>query len=155
MTVDVAVETLFSRCRESTSSDTTARPLPGPKKGKQWTCLRSFGVHDVHRVSPPWNPEDGRIIKVIRKLLSVQGSRGYEQLDIRPEACNILQSEVWDCQHQKPVLRASAFWAVSIGRRDSGSRETTHLKANLQYSSIWMMKGCQVRQQSHIPRLPT
>ena len=53
-------------------------------------CLWSLGVHDLHRVAPAGDVEDGGVVKVVRELLSVQGRAGYQQLDVGPEARNVL-----------------------------------------------------------------
>lgn len=52
--------------------------------------LWGFGVHDLHGIAPAGDVEDGRIVKVVTKFLSVQRCTGYEQFDVWPEAGNVL-----------------------------------------------------------------
>ena len=52
--------------------------------------LGGFGVEDVHRIAAAGNAEDGRVVKVLRELLSIKRSTGDEQLQIWPEARNVL-----------------------------------------------------------------
>jgi hypothetical protein len=59
--------------------------------GTEIVCFGSLGVVDFHRVRSTGDVEDRGVIKVFRELLSVHRSTGDQQLEIRSEACDILQ----------------------------------------------------------------
>jgi hypothetical protein len=52
--------------------------------------LRSFGIQDVHRITPPRDGESGGVVKVVAEFASIQRRTRYEKLDVWSEACDIL-----------------------------------------------------------------
>lgn len=52
--------------------------------------LWCLGVEDVHRVSAAGYSEDWSVVEVLRELLSIERGAGNQQLDVRPEARNVL-----------------------------------------------------------------
>lgn len=52
--------------------------------------LRRLGVQDIDWISPARHSEDGRVVKVLAELFRVQRGRGDEQLEVGPEARDVL-----------------------------------------------------------------
>ncbi len=52
--------------------------------------LRCFGVEDVYRVAAAGYAEDGRVVKVLGELLSIERCAGDEQLQVWPKARYVL-----------------------------------------------------------------
>ena len=58
-------------------------------------------VHDVDRVPPAGDIEDGRVVKVFREFGGVESRGGDEELEVGTEARNVLEQpkeEIQECQ---------------------------------------------------------
>ena len=77
----------------------------GDHAGFEVVSLRSLGVHDVDRVAPPGDVEDGRVVKVLGELGGVERGRGDEQLEVGAEARDILEQAEEDVGVQRALVR--------------------------------------------------
>ncbi len=64
-----------------------SRRLPKGSLGSDLGCL---GVHDVDWISSAWYAEDGGVIEILAKLFGIQCGTGDQELQVRPEAGNVL-----------------------------------------------------------------
>mmetsp|Transcript_6507 Transcript_6507/g.18711 ORF Transcript_6507/g.18711 Transcript_6507/m.18711 type:complete len:883 (-) Transcript_6507:1046-3694(-) len=66
--------------------------------------LGLLGVEDVHRIPTSGDPEDGGVIEVLAELLGVQGGAGDEELDVGPEASNVLDQAEQNVRVQRALV---------------------------------------------------
>lgn len=66
--------------------------------------LWSLGVVDVNRVAPAGHSKDGSMVEELAEVLGVQGGRGDEQLEVGPEASQILDKAKQDVRVKRPFV---------------------------------------------------
>lgn len=67
--------------------------------------LRRFSVQNVDLVAPTRYVEDGRIVEELRKLLCIEGGGGDDDLDVGPEARNVLDKAEEHVRVQSALMR--------------------------------------------------
>jgi len=66
--------------------------------------LWGLGVVYVYGESPPRDSEDGSTVEVVGKLLGVEGGAGYDELQVRAEARNVLDETEEDVCVERPFM---------------------------------------------------
>lgn len=119
------------RASGRSAGQNTPRSAKGYKRGRRAPRerghLRGLCVQDVDRVTPPGDAEDRGVVKVLAELLCVEGGGGDEELDVGPEAGDVLhEAEQYVCVEGPLVcLVHHHHLQVQLGLQPDGRRSSS------------------------------